>query len=406
MTATHKERMRRALSYEPVDRIPTQVNYTQAMGQRMAARLGVTPDQLPQRLDNHLLRVDLAHQDRRSEDGRVAFDWWGVGFDTGQEGYFAAIHPLAGTKDLDAFDWPDPHAPNLLERAGRIIEQDGGQHFVAPNFGFALFERAWALRGFDTFLLDMALDPGFAAELLERITEIQLVLIRHWLELGVDGGYFGDDYGAQSNMLFSPRMWRSLIKPRLARMFAPFREAGLPVILHSDGQIASILPDLVEIGLTAYNPVQPEVIDHRWLRDTFGDRLAYYGGVSTQTVLPHGSPPEVKRAVADCMEVLAPDNTGLLLAPSHRLMTDVPLENVEALLAVVPPPSPPSASGSGKETPHKSSVNGDEMDQLTTPTKYAILREGDVTLGVPVDGSTGTRAMRRNDRLAGPFGRV
>lgn len=329
--ATHKERVRRALNHEPVDRIPAQINYTQAMGQRMAARLGVTPVQLPQYLDNHLLRVDIAHESTRSEDGRIAFDWWGVGFDTQEEGYFAAVNPLHD-QDLDGLPWPDPHAPHLLDSAAKAIEQDGGEHFVVPNFGFALFERAWTLRGFDTLLLEMALDPGFVEALLERITEIQLVLIRLFIDLGVDGGYFGDDYGAQNNMLFSPQMWCRLIKPRLARMFAPFREAGLPVIMHSDGQIADILPDLVEIGLTAYNPVQPEVLDHAVLRGTFGDRLAYYGGISTQTVLPHGSPGEVKRAIWECAATLAPQQTGLLLAPSHRMMTDIPMENVEAML--------------------------------------------------------------------------
>ena len=327
-----KERLRRIFNHEPVDQIPTQVNYTQAMGQRLAPHLGVTLDQLPQRLGNPLLRVDISYERMRSGDGRLSFDWWGVGFDTEQEGYFAAIHPLADSRDLDAFAWPDPQAPNLLDAAAQIIQDDGGEHFVAPNFGFALFERAWTLRGLETFLLDMALDPGFADELLERITEIQMVLIHRFLDLGVDGGYFGDDYGAQTSMLFSPKMWRSLIKPRLARMFEPFREAGLPVILHSDGQIAPILEDLVEIGLTAYNPVQPEVIDHAWLRRTFGNRLAYYGGLSSQTVLSQGSPQEVARAVQTCLAALAPENTGLLLAPSHRLMTDTPLENVEAML--------------------------------------------------------------------------
>ena len=332
MTVTYRERMRRALNHQPVDRIPTQVNYTQAMGQRMAAHLGVTLGELPQRLGNHLLRVDIAHEPRRSDDGRFAFDWWGVGFDTEQEGYFAAVHPLADSKDLGAYAWPDPRAPNLLDGAARTIADDSGAHFIAPNFGFALFERAWTLRGFDTFLLDMALDPGFAGELLERITQIQLVLIQRFLDLGVDGGYFGDDYGAQANLLFSPAMWRSLIKPRLARLFAPFREAGLPVIMHSDGQIADILPDLVEIGLTAYNPVQPEVIDHAWLRRTFGNRLAYYGGLSTQTTLSQGSPQEVTRAVQACLAALAPENTGLVLAPSHRLMNDTPMDNAEAML--------------------------------------------------------------------------
>lgn len=332
MSLTHKERVRRALAHEPVDRIPTQINYTRVAAELMAEYLGVAPAELPARLDNHLLRVDISYERKLSEDERIAFDWWGVGFDTQEEGYFAAFNPLAGTKDLDKHCWPDPHGPGLLDGAVEAIECDEGRHFVVPNLGFALFERAWALRGFEPFLLDMALDPGFAEDLLERLTEIQLVLVRRFVELGVDGGYFGDDYGAQQHMLFSPRMWRKLIKPRLARLFAPFREAGLPVIMHSDGQIADILPDLAEIGVTVYNPVQPEVIDHAWLRSTFGDQLAYYGGVSTQTVLPNGSPEEVKQAILDCAAVLAPSGTGLLMAPSHRLMADIPMENVEAML--------------------------------------------------------------------------
>ena len=103
--------------------------------------------------------------------------------------------------------------------------------------------------------------------------------------------------------------------------------------MHSDGQIGEILPDLVELGLTAFNPVQPEVIELTWLRKTFGDKLAYYGGISTQTILPQGTPNGVLNAVKDCATVLAPDNTGLILAPSHRLMQDIPLENIEAMLA-------------------------------------------------------------------------
>jgi uroporphyrinogen decarboxylase len=133
-------------------------------------------------------------------------------------------------------------------------------------------------------------------------------------------------------MLFSPASWRRLVKPRLARMFQPFVERGLPVLMHSDGQVQKILPDLVEIGLTALNPVQPEVLEHAWLHQEFDGRLAFYGGISTQTVLPNGSPQEVRQAVARCVEQLAPNHTGLILAPSHRMMADIPIANVLALL--------------------------------------------------------------------------
>lgn len=329
---THKERFRRALRHEPVDRIPTQINYTADMGQKMANHFNIAIDALPEVLGNHMIRVDIDYQPRFSADGKVKYDWWGVGFDVDEEGYYAAVNPLGENRDLDAYSWPDLQDSNLLVDAARVLSEDAGEHFVTPNFGFALFERAWALRGLETFMLDMALDPDYAAALLDCIVEIQLTLIHRFIDLGVDGGYFGDDYGAQRNMLFSPKMWRTFIKPRLAVLFAPFREAGLPILMHSDGQIQPIIPDLIEIGLTALNPVQPEVLDHGWLRATFGNKLAYYGGVSIQTVLPHGSPEDVRRAVVDCVEHLAPDGTGLVIAPSHRMMTDIPLSNVDALL--------------------------------------------------------------------------
>jgi uroporphyrinogen decarboxylase len=329
---TPRERLRRALTYESIDRLPTQINYTAAAGRKMAEHFDVAVEALPRFLGNHMVRLDLAFPEHLSDDGRIRYDWWGAGFDTVEEGYFPRVNPLAVEGDLDNFAWPDPDAPRLLNKAARLVAASGQDFYITPNFGFALFERAWSLRGFEQFLMDLALDPGYAAELLDRIAEIQLRLIDRYLELGINGAYFGDDYGAQKSMLISPAMWRQLIKPRLARLFAPFRERGMPVVMHSDGQIQPILPDLVEIGLTALNPVQPEVLDHRWLQANFGRQLAFYGGISTQTVLPTGAPAEVRQTVFNCAHHLAPDKTGLLIAPSHRLMSDVPMANVEALL--------------------------------------------------------------------------
>ena len=332
MKITRKERMRRALQHEPVDHIPTQINYTNGMGQKMAEHFNVAADNLPEFLGNHMIRVDMDFPGVLSEDGHVKFDWWGVGFDTKEEGYFAAVSPLAKNNDLDSYSWPDPNDPTLLLGAERTIKEKGDVYFITPNFGFVLFERAWTLRGFEQFFMDMAVDPGFTNELFDRITDIQLQLIHRYIHLGVAGGYFGDDYGAQKNLLFSPRMWRKYIKPRLAKLFAPFKEHGLPILMHSDGQIQKILPDLVEIGLTALNPIQPEVLDHSWLVENFAGKLAFYGGVSTQTVLPYGMADEVKTAVATAISTLAPNSTGLLVAPSHRMMTDIPMSNVEAML--------------------------------------------------------------------------
>ncbi len=333
---TKRERVRRVFSREGVDVVPAQTNYTPLMGTKLATHLGCTLEQLPDRLGNHLLRLDLSCSKRLSPDRKIAYDWWGAGWDTQTEGYWHAYAPLAASADLSAYSWPDPEDPNLLRDAQALLSADRGAHFAVPNFGFALFERAWSLRGFDQLLMDLATEPSWVEDLLERITEVQVVLAKRFVALGVDGGYFGDDYGAQRSLLFSPRTWRQLMKPRLARMFAVFRNAGLPVMLHSDGDIWAILPDLVEIGLNGLNPVQPEVLDHQRLHREFGKDLCFYGGVSTQDVLPNGTPDQVRAATRKCLRDLAPEGTGLILGPSHRMQSDIPVENVVAMLDIFP----------------------------------------------------------------------
>jgi galactokinase len=352
-TLTKKERMRRALWRQPVDRLPVQTNYTGAMGAKLAAHFGCSVKELAARLDNHLLRVDVTHPHRLSADAKVSFDWWGAGWGTETEGYWHAHAPLAEAPDLATYAWPDPEAPALMFDAEKAIAADGGQHFITPNFGFALFERAWSLRGFDLLLMDLVEQPEWAEELLDRITDIQVKLARRFLALGVDGGYFGDDYGAQRSLLFSPKLWRRMMKPRLGRMFAVFREAGLPVILHSDGDIWPILPDLVDIGLTCLNPVQPEVLEHARLYREFGKHLSFYGGISTQEVLPKVTPAEVRAATLACIRELAPDGTGLILGPSHRMQSDIPPESVAAMLEAFPKAGAPASGPAAvcSETP-------------------------------------------------------
>ncbi len=329
----------KALERKPIDRFPSQTNYTAGLGELYADHAGVDFADLDELFDNHLLRLDVSHSRRLSPDGKVAYDWWGAGFSTSEEGYLIVDSPLAavdpestgtGLFTPGGFSRPDPNVPGLLDGARDALAAEGKGKFVIPNFGFALFERAWSLRGFEQFMLDLAMYPAFSETLLEEITEIQTVLAARFVELGVDGGYFGDDLGAQRGMLFSPEMWRRIFKPRMRRLFSVFTDAGLPVILHSDGDIREIIPDLIEIGLTALNPCQPEVLDHLWLKREYGRDLAFYGGLSTQEVFPRGDPDKVREAGLDCIETLGADGTGLIYGPSHRLMTDVPLVNLDA----------------------------------------------------------------------------
>ena len=140
-------------------------------------------------------------------------------------------------------------------------------------------------------------------ESIERITDIQLRLAKGFSNSAWTAATLETVTGAQRSLLFSPKIWQRMIKPRLGRMFALFREAGLPVILHSDGDIWPILPDLVDIGLTCLNPVQPEVLAHARLYRESGRHLSFYGGISTQDVLPKATPAEVRATTLACVRI-------------------------------------------------------------------------------------------------------
>ena len=130
------------------------------------------------------------------------------------------------------------------------IAKYGDDYFVTSYQRWLLFERACWLRGVENFLTDMIVDRPFAEWLLDRITEYQVEVARKYIEIGIDCGRTGDDWGSQMGMLFSPDLWRGLIKPRLKKVWDVYHDAGLPVIHHSCGDIRPIIPDLIELGWT------------------------------------------------------------------------------------------------------------------------------------------------------------
>jgi uroporphyrinogen decarboxylase len=146
----------------------------------------------------------------------------------------------------------------------------------------------------------------------------------------------GDDVGTQRGMLMSVRMWRQHLKPRLARVIAAGRAVRPDVLVfyHSDGNMAAIIPDLIEIGVDILNPVQPECMDPAALKAQYGDRLSFWGLIGTQTTLPFGTPSDVAADVRLRIETVGKGG-GLFLAPTHVIEPEVPWENIVAFVEAV-----------------------------------------------------------------------
>jgi uroporphyrinogen decarboxylase len=199
----------------------------------------------------------------------------------------------------------------------------------------SLYETCWYLRGQEQLLLDLYDNPDLAVALLDTVNNTMMESARRLAQAGVDIMHLGDDVGSQRAMLMAPDLWRKWFKPRLADVIRCAKEIkpDILVFFHSDGYIEPVIPDLIEVGVDILNPIQPECMDPAALKQQYGDRLAFWGTIGTQTTMPHGTPEEVRRVVRERIATCGPE--GLLLAPTHVLEPDVPWDNIEAFVEAV-----------------------------------------------------------------------
>jgi uroporphyrinogen-III decarboxylase len=199
-----------------------------------------------------------------------------------------------------------------------------------------IFEAAWALRGLEQLILDMVLDPDLANHILDLPYHYHLTAARRLVELGVDMIWTGDDIGSQRDLLISPKMWRQYFKPRMANFIAELKAINpdVKVAYHSDGNIFRIIPDLIEIGVDVLNPIQPACMNPAEVKATFGEKLCFWGSIDEQHTLPFGTPEDVDAEVALRLETLGKGG-GLVLAPTHHVQLDTPLENFWAMVNAI-----------------------------------------------------------------------
>lgn len=276
--------------------------------------------------------------------GTRPLDWspeWGVMGAPGATAHFQEmLHPMKGftcARQVLDYPWPDflmdYRWDGAAERVAAVRDSD---HVCAAFMEMTIFETAWYLRGMEEFMMDLISGEEVATVLMDVITEMRIGMARRYAQAGVDLLMLGDDVATQLGMMISPELWRSALKPRLARVIRAAKDVRPDVLIfyHGDGNMENILPDLIEIGVEVLNPVQPECMDPAALKRRFGDKLAFWGCIGTQTTMPFGSPEEVKRTVRQLIATVG-GGGGLFLAPTHTLEPDVPWANVEAFIEAV-----------------------------------------------------------------------
>jgi uroporphyrinogen decarboxylase len=252
-------------------------------------------------------------------------------------------NPLARARSLDdlqAFPFPDvaPFADgDRLAAQVRALHARGlAAGGNLPHLGGELFEAAWRLRGLENFLIDLRKRPVWAHFLLDRLTQLASRNARALAQAGIDVLALDDDVGMPGTMMIGPATWREFFKPRLATIIGAARavEPTLRVLYHSDGYFEPIVGDLIEIGVNAINPLQPEYMDAARIRQAFGPRLALWGTVGRQTTFAFATPGEIRQEVRERVETLG--RAGLVLCPCYDIdEPDIPAENIAAFLDAV-----------------------------------------------------------------------
>ncbi|MBT3375426.1 MAG: hypothetical protein HN742_14540 [Lentisphaerae bacterium] len=236
----------------------------------------------------------------------------------------------------DALTYPIPDFDNPV-RYTTVAEQNAAWHakgYATRHIaGFCTYDLSWLIRGYEPFLMDMAMESEAALVLMDRVSDAVAAQMRQMAGRGTDIVGVGEDVGGQTALMMSPTLWRGQIKPRLAKIIAAAKNAKPDVLFfyHSDGNIDVIIPDLIEIGVDILNPVQPECMDPVAIKEQYGDQLAFWGAVGTQTTMPFGTPQDVCDCVHHLFETVGKGG-GFLCSPSHVLEPEVPWANIEAFI--------------------------------------------------------------------------
>lgn len=355
-----KDRVLKALSKQEVDRPPIFMTLTPEAAMKMSTHMGV-PYEKP--LDS-MLSTRISHMDLLTkmgndcvgiaatsptnfpttiidEEKKVSTNEWGMKFiDVGI--YFEFFeYPLAHcttVKEIEEYNWPDPMADGRFDAAAAAIEKYGDEYAIVADLETSFFETSWYLLGMEKLLMDLAMEEEYVYALFDKVMQINTAIGKKLIEMGADVIWAGDDYGTQRGMMISPDMWREVIKPRIKWMFSEFRKVNpdIKIAWHSCGSIVPIIEDFAEIGLDILNPIQPlaEGMEPQFLKDTYGDRLCFFGGIDIQNLMPKGTPSEIKAEVKRRMKILGKGG-GYIVAPAHNIQDDTSVENIEAFFEAV-----------------------------------------------------------------------
>lgn len=274
--------------------------------------------------------------DHGFKEGTV-IDEYGVAHEPGSAAAFhmtKMYHPMGSfdsVEQIEAYPFLDYSGFDATHQEQQVRDAHNRDVVAFGNMQCTVWETAWYMRGMENLMMDMLSDDPMAAVLLDKVTQNAIIRAQSYVRSGVDVLFLGDDIGMQKSIMMSEELYCEWLKPRLKQVIDSAKAINPNVIVfyHSCGYVTPLIPHLIEAGIDVLNPVQPECMDFGEIHSMFGDKLSFNGTIGTQTTMPFGSADDVRREVYKNMDI-AGDKGGLLVAPTHLLEPEVPVENIIA----------------------------------------------------------------------------
>jgi uroporphyrinogen decarboxylase len=335
---TPRERVMAAVAHRTPDRLPLDYLAEPEVTAALQRQLGVADEEaLLQALGVDVRRIAVPYfggEVKHLPSGETE-NIWGIRR-SGAHGGYTSYHPLAHATTraaIEAHPWPDPDAVDVEAWVERCAA--AGAHARLGGPSCRVFFDAIELVGLETFFTWLYDEPDLVRLLLDKVAAYNEVVMRRLFARApgaLDIIMMVSDFGTQRSLLIQPAMWRRFVRPPFERLFRCAHEHGVTVMLHSDGAIRAVLPDLIDMGLEVLNPIQVGAtgMEPAGLKRDFGARLAFHGAIDVQQTLPFGTPDDVRTEVRDRFRVLGADG-GYICSCSHSLLPDVPLANIVAM---------------------------------------------------------------------------
>jgi uroporphyrinogen decarboxylase len=329
-----RERTLAAIRHQAPNRIPTDAIHIENVP-AIAAHLGIAETAVLDRLgiDGRILSAPYIGDVATDGDG-VRLTEWGTP-DTGDYGT-VRCYPLSGAStiaEIDHYPWPQVRRYDFAQAAA-TAKQWGASYAVRGPYWKPLFCQACDMLGMQEAMVMMMSEPVLFEALLEQVFAHTAEFCARLLDACGEAMpilCLGDDFATQRGLMISPAAWRRHLKPRYAALFDIGKRRGKAVWFHSCGDITSVLPDLIDIGMDVWETVQLHTLPMTaaYLKREYGRHITFFGGVNTQH-LPFASPAEVQAETIRCIEALGAGG-GYICGPDHHIKPDVPPANAVAL---------------------------------------------------------------------------